>query len=186
MARRRSRLSREAPELNITAFLNLMVVLVPFLLITAVFSRITILELNLPPASTQTSEPEKKEIKVEVIVRENTIELGNGEAIQARFNKADDGTYNMEGLSEALLAVKYNYPEKFDSSVLLEPEIEYELLITVMDAVREAEIPDPNAEPGPDGQTVMQTIELFPEISVGDAPGRQAGTTSSQQTTANL
>ena len=30
-----------------TTFLNLMVVLVPFLLITAVFSRITILELNL-------------------------------------------------------------------------------------------------------------------------------------------
>ena len=37
-----------AVELNITAFMNLMVILVPFLLITAVFSRITVLELNLP------------------------------------------------------------------------------------------------------------------------------------------
>jgi len=36
------------PELEITTFLNLMVVLVPFLLITAVFSRITILQLKLP------------------------------------------------------------------------------------------------------------------------------------------
>ncbi len=36
------------PTLNITAFMNLMVVLTPFLLITAVFSRMAILELNLP------------------------------------------------------------------------------------------------------------------------------------------
>ena len=34
-----------------TTFLNLMVVLVPFLLITAVFSRITIVELSLPTAA---------------------------------------------------------------------------------------------------------------------------------------
>jgi biopolymer transport protein ExbD len=33
-----------AAELNITAFMNLMVVLVPFLLMTAVFSHITILD----------------------------------------------------------------------------------------------------------------------------------------------
>ena len=35
---------KEAPELEMTTFLNLMVVLVPFLLITAVFSRIAISE----------------------------------------------------------------------------------------------------------------------------------------------
>ena len=42
------RRSKEALELDMTTFLNLMVVLVPFLLITAVFSRITIIELSLP------------------------------------------------------------------------------------------------------------------------------------------
>ena len=42
----------EPGDINITAFMNLMVILVPFLLITAVFSRITILELNLPAAGT--------------------------------------------------------------------------------------------------------------------------------------
>lgn len=44
---RRKRM-QETVELNITAFMNLMVILVPFLLITAVFSRMTVLELNLP------------------------------------------------------------------------------------------------------------------------------------------
>jgi biopolymer transport protein ExbD len=47
----------ETAELNITAFMNLMVILVPFLLITAVFSRLAILELNLPGSSTEPSEP---------------------------------------------------------------------------------------------------------------------------------
>jgi len=47
----RRRQKEEAPELDMTTFLNLMVVLVPFLLITAVFSRITIVELDLPSAT---------------------------------------------------------------------------------------------------------------------------------------
>jgi biopolymer transport protein ExbD len=42
---------KEPAELDMTTFLNLMVVLVPFLLITAVFSRITIVELSLPSSS---------------------------------------------------------------------------------------------------------------------------------------
>ena len=56
----RRRRRTETPELEITAFMNLMVMLVPFLLITAVFSRLAIIELNLPAApaiSRQTSRP---------------------------------------------------------------------------------------------------------------------------------
>jgi biopolymer transport protein ExbD len=54
LARRRGghrRHNHDTAELNITAFMNLMVILVPFLLITAVFSRLAILELNLPGCS---------------------------------------------------------------------------------------------------------------------------------------
>ena len=38
--------ARGTPEVDVTAFLSLMVILVPFLMITAVFSRMTILELE--------------------------------------------------------------------------------------------------------------------------------------------
>ena len=54
MARRhhyKRRTKGPAHEIDVTTFLNLMVVLVPFLLITAVFSRLTIVELNLPSTS---------------------------------------------------------------------------------------------------------------------------------------
>ena len=66
----------EPPEINITAFMNLMVILVPFLLITAVFSRITILELNLPAYSEQSAQS-PAQFQLEVIVRQDTIDVGD-------------------------------------------------------------------------------------------------------------
>ena len=93
MPRRRHhyrRIAKEPPELNITTFLNLMVVLVPFLLITAVFSRITILELNLPTGAGDASKVDKPKMTIEVIVREKGLEIGNGKTLIARFPKVDD------------------------------------------------------------------------------------------------
>ena len=67
----------ETAELNITAFMNLMVILVPFLLITAVFSRLAILELNLPGSSTEPADPQDLTFQLEVIVRTDKIEVGD-------------------------------------------------------------------------------------------------------------
>lgn len=163
MARsRRRRLSNEPPEFNITTFLNLMVVLVPFLLITAVFSRITILELNMPTgASAQNSS--KTKLNVEVIVRKNRLELGDGRKVIARINKLDDGEFDLAKLSDVLVKIKNNYPDKTDATVLLEPDIEYDYLVKVMDVLRSAEIRQGDSEES-------QTKILFPDISIGDAP----------------
>ena len=124
--------------MDITTFLNLMVVLVPFLLITAVFSRVTILELNLPTAA-GASAPTKLKLTIEVIVREKGLEIGNGRTIVARFPKIEDKN-DFAGLSAYLLKIKKNYPDKTDATVLMEPDIEYELLVQTMDAIRTAEL----------------------------------------------
>ena len=84
MRRRRQARSQEAPELDITAFLNLMVVLVPFLLVSAVFSRVTILELNMPSGAGGGA-PDDPKITVEVVVRKETLEISDGEKVIARF-----------------------------------------------------------------------------------------------------
>lgn len=164
MARRRryKRYDKEPPELNITTFLNLMVVLVPFLLITAVFSRITILELNLPTGAGDASKVDKPKMSVEVIVREKGLEIGNGKTILVRFPKVDD-QYDVQTMSEYLLMIKTKYLDKKDAIVLMEPDIEYQNLVVVMDAIRVAEVVQ-----GDDAQ--LQEIELFPNISIGDAP----------------
>jgi biopolymer transport protein ExbD len=165
MARRRhhyNRFAKEAPELNITSFLNLMVVLVPFLLITAVFSRITILELNLPTGAGDASKADKPKLTIEVIVRDKGLEIGNGKTIIARFPKVDE-EYDVRTLSEYLIEIKSKNMDKKDATVLMEPEIEYASLVTIMDAVRIAEVVQgDNPE--------LQEIELFPSIAIGDAP----------------
>lgn len=144
-----------------TTFLNLMVVLVPFLLITAVFSRITIVELSLPTAAggSQTLE---EIVRFEVIVRDGGLEISNGSAVIATLPKVD-GEYDLERLSEMMLALKQNYPDKNDASVLLEPEIEYDHLIQVMDAVRTTELIAANSAD-------IGRMPLFTDISIGDAP----------------
>ena len=141
-----------------TTFLNLMVVLVPFLLITAVFSRITIVELDLPSATGPA--PTEPTFRVEVVVREAGIEIMDGAQVIAAIPKVD-GQYDLEKLSGYLTQIKREYPAKEDASVLLEPDIEYDHLIDVMDAVRSTELRQGDA---------VTRAALFTAISIGDAP----------------
>ena len=97
-------------DLDMTTFLNLMVVLVPFLLITAVFSRITIVELSLP-SSTGGAEDFEPKFRIEVVVREEAIELGDGHRKITTIPKVDD-EYDLVALSEMVLLLKQANPEK--------------------------------------------------------------------------
>ena len=160
----------EQPELDMTTFMNLMVVLVPFLLITAVFSRITVVELSLPSTSGGSAKAEP-EFRLEVIVRESGLELSNGEAVIAALPKVD-GHYDLETLGEMVLTLKKDYPDSRAASVLLEPRIEYDHLIQVMDVVRSAPLPE-GARTVPvktDAEGATPRIALFTDISIGDAP----------------
>jgi len=171
MSRWKNRHRHEAVELNITAFMNLMVILVPFLLITAVFSQVAILELNLPSSSDQPGdEPDTPQL--EVNVRHDRLEVGerNGGLLTGLPLTADG--HDFAGLNDYLQRVKAKFPDKLDASILLEPDVPYEVLVKVMDAVRVYEAP---GESIGSGDAIIQA-ELFPEISIGDAPVRnQAG-----------
>jgi biopolymer transport protein ExbD len=151
----------EAPGLDITSFLNLMVVLIPFLLISAVFSRVTIMELTVP-TSAGGSAVKAPNFAIEVIVRKNGLEIANGSSVEAAFPKKD-GQYDMQMLYELLKRLKARYPKKDDATVLMEPDIEYDYLIQIMDAVRGAEVQT-------EGSEEIKKMVLFPNISIGDAP----------------
>jgi biopolymer transport protein ExbD len=151
----------ETPGLDITTFLNLMVVLIPFLLISAVFSRVTIMELSVP-TSAGGSALKSPNFAIEVIVRKKGLEIANGSSVEAAIPKKDD-QYDMQMLYEILKRLKAQYPEKDDATVLMEPDIEYDYLIQIMDAVR-------GAEEHVEGSEEVKKIVLFPSISIGDAP----------------
>jgi biopolymer transport protein ExbD len=165
MARRHHyrRRSKDHIELDVTTFLNLMVVLVPFLLITAVFSRIAIVELNLPSSSGGPTSQEPA-FRVEVIVREGGLEIGNGRTVIAALPKKE-GEYDFATLSRYMVSLKEDNPKTNSASVLLEPSIPYDYLIQVMDVVRSVQVPG-----GEEDEEPFVQLALFTEISVGDAP----------------
>jgi biopolymer transport protein ExbD len=152
----------EQVELDITTFLNLMVVLIPFLLITAVFSRITIQELNLPSQAAGGEKPDKPLVTIEVIVRKDKLQLGDGTRVTATIPMKEE-KYDIKQLSQHLLALKGEHSEKEDAVLLIEPDIEYEDMIHIMDAVKVAEVKQ-------EGVEEVQRVVLFPQLSLGDAP----------------
>ena len=161
------RRNQETAELNITAFMNLMVILVPFLLITAVFSRLAVLELNLPGSSTEPADPQEQTFQLEVIVRKDKLEVGDrNQGLLGVYPNSADGDYDYDALSVKLAELKDRYPQKSDASILLESDIAYDTLVQVMDRVRvEEELRD---------ESVVRS-ERFPNISIGDAPVQDGG-----------
>lgn len=156
-ARMRRDRRRDTVELNITAFLNLMVALVPFLLITAVFTQLTIKELSLPD-SAQAPPETPPEPGLTVTVRAGSLSLSNGSQVVDSW-PAIDGRLNTRALTAALVPIKERKPAEDKITLLLEPDISYDNLIQVMDAVHYL----PAAREG-------VLVDMFPQISIGDAP----------------
>lgn len=151
----------EQVELDITTFLNLMVVLIPFLLVTAVFSRMTIQELNLPSAAGG-EKSDKPVVTIEVILRKDKLQLSDGKKITNTIPKEEE-KYNTKKLSSLLLELKGQHSDKEDATILIEEDIEYKDIIQVMDAVKVAEVKQ-------EGVEETQKVVLFPQLSMGDAP----------------
>ena len=178
MARRhhyKRRTKQPAYEIDVTTFLNLMVVLIPFLLITAVFSQLTIVELNLP--SSASGPPSEQEgFTPEIIVREAGIEITNGKQIIATIPNSEDefgeDGFDLDTLSDYMVELKTTYPQQESASVLMEAQIPYDYLIQVMDIVKRVEVPIETAdgEKIAEGEPTFQMVALFSDISVGDAP----------------
>ncbi|HEX4024754.1 MAG TPA: biopolymer transporter ExbD [Steroidobacteraceae bacterium] len=158
------RRQRKPSELMLVSMIDIFTVLVTFLLMTAVFSRTVILQLRLPPANAQYKEPPPG-LQLEVTVRANSLQVGdrNSGPLATFMNK--NGAYDYDGLSQYLQLVKSKFPDKTDATVLLEPDTPYDTLVQVMDRVR---VLDVNA-----GLSDVQ-YQLFPDISIGDAPAAAA------------
>jgi biopolymer transport protein ExbD len=165
MTIRKRRLRKEAAHLEITAFINLIVVLVPFLLSTAVFTRLAVMDLKLPAAAAQGAIEQLKlnDLQLEVVLRRDALEVGDriGGLIQ-RIERKGDGQ-DIKALAALMVQVKGKFPEKAEASLLADPEIPYDDMVQVMDAMR--------ATITAQGAKIMRA-QLFPNISIGDAPVR--------------
>ena len=156
------RLRKDAAHLEVTAFINLIVVLVPFLLSTAVFTRLSVIDLALPTQSTGALEQVKADnLQLEIVLRSDALEVGDriGGLIQ-RIPATEKGP-DVKTLQTLMQQLKTRFPDKTEATVLAEPNTSYDALIQVMDAVRVGRLAQ--------GETLVRA-ELFPNISIGDAP----------------
>src|SRR6266404_9332895 len=112
------RRERKPAELLLVPMIDIFTVLVTFLLMTAVFSRITVMQIDLP--SSAAAKPTKPAFRLEVIVRQDGFELSDGNQLIATIPKVN-GAYDMNALTERALAVKREHPTSEDASVLSEP-----------------------------------------------------------------
>jgi len=155
------RLRKEPAHLEITAFINLIVVLVPFLLSTAVFTRLAVLDLTLPAQNSGVEQLKADDLQLKVVIRPDALEVGDrlGGLIQRIANSGNG--YDVKTLSALMVQLKQRFPDKIDATVLAEPNTPYDTLVQVMDAVRGTMTTQ--------GPRIVRA-ELFPNISIGDAP----------------
>ena len=167
-----TRRMRQPSGLLLVPMIDIFTVLVTFLLMTAVFARIAILQIDLPSAADgKVADPA---FRLEVIVRKNGLELTNGTAVIAAIPTVN-GEYDLKTLSELALSLKRENPLVDNASILLEEDVRYDSLIQVMDAIRSTEVPAAAAESNladaqEHGAPKLTKVALFTKIAVGDAP----------------
>lgn len=185
MLAKRRRTHKEA-ELDITSFMNLMIILVPVLLLSMVFAHTTVLDLNLPDLATesQSADEDDKPKVLEVIVRQDSLAVNYPAGVQIKDLPLKQITlengdtqlgHDFELLTLVLQEVKRRLSdegiEKRDISLLSEPNTDYQTIVSAMDAIRSY-------------KTVVVAdvvdAELFPDVSLGDAPEIAPNATGTQ------
>jgi biopolymer transport protein ExbD len=157
--RNHARYHQGRDDLNIVPMIDMMVILVFFLIFTAVFSKTNILQLNLPSNSSTPVELPKG-LKLEVILRPDSIVVNDRNSGPLKLLPNTASGYDLDALSLFIRQVKSQYPDMTDASVLSGPAVSYDNLVQVMDTVRVYQLP----------VAPFSKAELFPDIAIGDAP----------------
>jgi len=156
--------SQQEPEeaIHIVALWNLMIILIPFLLLSAVFSRTAILNVYLPEAPSGEKQ-QLKDVKEHpplliVSILKDGFVINDGEKVLAALPKVQD-RHDFEKLSSLLLQLKGQLPNHEEIILLSEPAIRYETIIQTMDASRETVV---------EREGKKEVVSLFPSVSIGE------------------
>lgn len=168
---KRAKHGMEETRLNITPIMNLMVVLIPLLLRSAEYIQLSQIELNLPPqVSGPESEalaelPQEDQLKLDLTVTitdegffisSAMAVLSGKEAGKPTIPVTAEG-YDFKELSAKLHEIKkkagFRFADRDHIIIMAEPDIDYQTIVSTMDAARSIKIDD-------------QNISLFPIVSL--------------------
>ena len=125
-------------ELNLVPFIDLMSVCIIFLLITAVWTQVSMVQLGSSIYSKKTSEePITPPPFSEVVLRVDVLPEGFRVVVgKERFLIAtSNGEYDKDTLISKLKEIKEKYPEKVDGVTSVRDEVKYKHLVSAMDAL---------------------------------------------------
>jgi biopolymer transport protein ExbD len=163
-------------ELDIKPVMNLMVVLIPLLLAGVEMVKLSIIEIDLPPSKSggggESSEenPEKekeKRLGLKIAITRDGFTLATAGAIMSGESGegptipiSTDGEFDFDLLKTKLIELKNlilekGYVDKDTAIITAGAEIEYQIIINVMDAILKYEDEEGNIQP------------LFPQINFG-------------------
>ncbi|HHS14002.1 MAG TPA: hypothetical protein ENN03_09605 [bacterium] len=156
---KRKKRGLEEMATNITPMMNLMVVLIPLLLTSAEFVKLSVIELNLPPVErgsegemlSQLPEENMKTLDLTVTITDKGFFISSAMAVLAGEQAEEptiplirnaDGIFehDYETLSIKLYEIKQRalgrFPDAEQIIILGEPSIVYQTVISTMDAAR--------------------------------------------------
>lgn len=148
-------------DIDVTSFMNLMIVLVPVLLMSMTFTKVTVMEINLPELSGGAASTSLEQSQLEVVVRNDGMEVffPTGSLIK-KIPLLESKQQDFQTLTLVLKEIKNKVSDKKDALILSSSDLDYQTLVTTMDTVKSY-------------QTVVAAslaeVELFPQISLGDA-----------------
>jgi len=168
---KRRRLTRHSvtEEPDVTPFMNLMIVLVPVLLLSMTLTHTRIIDLDLPWGTAAETIVDAESVRFEVIVDQRGFLVRDGDGAEIRAIPRQGADWDYQTLSLVMRELKRRVPDKRDVTLLFAAEVSYQTLVSVMDTVR-AHTFDPGTGP--------VTVELFPDITLGDAPATTDGVAS--------
>jgi biopolymer transport protein TolR len=128
-------------DVNLVPFIDLMSVLITFLLITAVWSQVSMIQLGSSIYGKKTSEkqeppPPMADIPLRLDVKDFGFRLIIG---SEKYNFAKAG--ETAGLAAKLKEIKAKYPDKNDAVITVDDAVAYEFLVLGMDTLLQAKFP---------------------------------------------
>lgn len=170
IARFHGRLRRDAESVDVTAFLSLMVILIPFLLISTVLSQLAVIELEAAQGESQSvvvSDP----LGLQLVIRSTVIEVHHQQRQQPLLIDRLQGEKAWQLLAQQLSNLKRRFPQSTEATILLESQVSYDVLIQVVDLVRvqsNAVLPEAASATTPAKNQRLKPLPLFPNLTLGE------------------
>ena len=133
-------------DLNLLPLMNIIIVLIPMLLLSAVFIEIKTIDMAPPPVAAASNQPIPEQLDLAIRVADDAYVI-EGRGVPPTMiprpaqRELAPGNVAASALTKALAVVESAHPENQDIRIVAQANTRYEELVGLMDAARAAGLP---------------------------------------------